>query len=46
MNKITCIDGKLHVPEHVVIPYITGDGVGSEIMPVCQTVDDESVRIA
>lgn len=46
MNKITCTDGKLHVPEHVVIPYITGDGVGSEIMPVCQAIVNESVRIA
>lgn len=29
-------DGKLMVPDNVVIPFIEGDGVGAEITPVCQ----------
>lgn len=45
MNKITCIAGKLDVPEQVAIPYITGDGVGPEIMPVCQAVVDKAISI-
>jgi isocitrate dehydrogenase len=45
MDKITCIAGKLDVPEQVAIPYITGDGVGAEIMPVCQAVVNKAVNI-
>lgn len=43
MNKITCTGGILNVPEHVVVPYIVGDGVGPEIMPVCKNVVDEAI---
>ena len=30
-NKMYMQDGKLVVPDHVVIPFIEGDGVGAEI---------------
>lgn len=43
MTKLTCTNGKLHVPNRVTIPFITGDGVGAEIMPVCQTVVNEAI---
>ncbi|MDR0349791.1 MAG: NADP-dependent isocitrate dehydrogenase [Tannerella sp.] len=46
MNKVTYTDGKLNVPAQIIVPYITGDGVGPEIMPVCRAVVDEAVRIA
>ena len=38
MDKITKQDGRLIVPDKVVIPYIEGDGVGAEITPVCQNI--------
>jgi isocitrate dehydrogenase len=37
---------KLLVPDTVTIPYIEGDGVGAEIMPVTQRVVDASVAKA
>ena len=37
-NKMYMQDGKLVVPDHVVIPFIEGDGVGAEITPVCQKI--------
>lgn len=43
MDKLTYTDGRLHVPDRVTIPFITGDGVGPEIMPVCQAVVNEAV---
>jgi len=45
MNKVTCINGILNVPEHVVVPYIVGDGVGAEIMPACMAIVDEALRL-
>ncbi|MDR2775324.1 MAG: NADP-dependent isocitrate dehydrogenase [Tannerella sp.] len=39
-------DGELIVPPHVYIPYITGDGIGSEIMPVCKDVVNAAVAKA
>ncbi|WP_102408885.1 NADP-dependent isocitrate dehydrogenase [Parabacteroides bouchesdurhonensis] len=38
MDKITKQDGRLIVPDKVIIPYIEGDGVGAEITPVCQNI--------
>lgn len=35
---LTYKEGKLIVPDEVTVPFITGDGVGAEIMPVCQQV--------
>jgi isocitrate dehydrogenase len=46
MAKLTCYNGILNVPDRVTIPYITGDGVGGEITPVCLSVVDEAVRRA
>lgn len=43
MNKITKENGNLHVPDKVVIPFIEGDGVGAEIMPVCRRIVGEAV---
>lgn len=47
MSKITkALDGTLAVPEVVTVPFITGDGVGSEITPAMQLVVDAAVRSA
>jgi isocitrate dehydrogenase len=32
-EKITCIDGKLSVPNNPIIPYIEGDGIGVDVTP-------------
>ncbi len=40
MAKIIKEGGRLVVPDNPTIPFITGDGVGAEITPVCrETVD-------
>lgn len=39
-------EGKLMVPDTVTVPYITGDGVGIEIMPVCQAVVNAALQKA
>ena len=36
----------LKVPNDITVPFITGDGIGKEIMPVCQAVVDAAVRQA
>lgn len=43
MSKITKSAGVLSVPDHVLIPFIEGDGVGVEITPVCQAIVDGAV---
>lgn len=35
----------LNVPDNPIIPFIEGDGIGSDITPVCQKVIDEAVKI-
>jgi isocitrate dehydrogenase len=45
-HQIKVRDGQLIVPPHVQIPYITGDGVGSEIMPVCKDIVNAAVAKA
>lgn len=45
-QKITKQNGKLVVPNHVIIPFIEGDGVGGEITPVCQQIVDAAVEKA
>jgi isocitrate dehydrogenase len=30
-SKISLISGKLHVPNKPIIPFIEGDGIGSDI---------------
>ena len=37
-------DGKLLVPDTPTVPYITGDGVGSEITPAMQLIVDAAVE--
>ncbi|MDR2499132.1 MAG: NADP-dependent isocitrate dehydrogenase [Tannerellaceae bacterium] len=41
--KIRKENDMLIVPDKVTIPFIEGDGVGAEIMPVCQAVVDAAV---
>lgn len=45
-NKIEKKDGKLMVPDMPTVPFITGDGVGAEITPVCQQVVNAAVEKA
>lgn len=46
MSKVSMKDGKLFVPDQVTIPYIEGDGVGTEITPVCQQIVNAAVAKA
>lgn len=39
-------DGKLQVPNHPIVPFIEGDGIGSEIWAVAQKVFDTAVEKA
>ncbi|MDC0423064.1 NADP-dependent isocitrate dehydrogenase [Methylophilaceae bacterium] len=36
----------LEIPNNPIIPFITGDGIGSDITPVMQEVIDESIKKA
>ncbi|WP_163533054.1 isocitrate dehydrogenase (NADP(+)) [Helicobacter suis] len=45
-EAITLKEGKLHVPNHPIIPFIEGDGIGVDITPVMQKVVDASVQKA
>lgn len=46
MSKVYMKEGQLVVPEHVTVPFIEGDGVGSEITPVCQRIVNAAVTLA
>lgn len=46
MAKITCVGGKLVVPDNPTILYIEGDGVGSEITPAMIRVVNAAVASA
>ena len=39
-------DGKLIVPNNPIIPYISGDGIGPEIMAAMKIVVDAAVKKA
>jgi isocitrate dehydrogenase len=39
-------DLSLHVPDHPIIPFIEGDGIGIDITPVMQRVVDRAVKEA
>ncbi len=39
-------DNSLHVPDRPIIPFIEGDGIGSDITPVMQAVVDAAVSKA
>jgi isocitrate dehydrogenase len=46
-QKITVTeDRKLNVPDHPIIPYITGDGIGADITPVMIKVVNAAVDLA
>jgi len=45
-GKITIANGKLHVPENPVIPFIRGDGTGPDIWAASQRVFDAAVQKA
>jgi isocitrate dehydrogenase len=45
-EKISIVEGALNVPLRPIIPFITGDGVGSEITPVMQSVVNAAVSKA
>lgn len=45
-NKITIKNGKLTVPNHPIIPFIEGDGVGAEIWAAAKTIFDSAVEKA
>jgi len=45
-EKITMAEGKLNVPDHPIIPYIEGDGVGIDSSPVMIEVVDAAVEKA
>ncbi len=45
-EEITIKGGKLHVPNHPIIPFIEGDGIGSDITPAMIKVVDSAVQKA
>ncbi|MFC4263817.1 NADP-dependent isocitrate dehydrogenase [Ferruginibacter yonginensis] len=46
-EKITMgADGKLLVPDHVIVPFIEGDGIGPDIWKVAQQVFDAAIAKA
>ena len=45
-DKITMTDGTLHVPNHPILPYIEGDGIGPDIWHAAQHVFDGAVQKA
>jgi isocitrate dehydrogenase len=45
-NKITISNGKLQVPDHPIIPFIEGDGIGPDVWRASQRVMDAAVAKA
>lgn len=45
-QTITFSQGKLHVPDHPIIPYVEGDGIGSDIWRATVRVLDAAVEKA
>ncbi len=45
-EKITMDNGKLNVPDHPIIPFIEGDGIGPDIWAASQRVLDAAVEKA
>lgn len=45
-EKILAKNGVLHVPDHPIIPFIEGDGIGVDITPVMRKVVDAAVNKA
>jgi isocitrate dehydrogenase len=45
-EKITYSDGKLHVPDHPIVAFIEGDGIGPDIMRASLRIWDAAVEKA
>ena len=45
-DKVIVSDGKVKVPSNPIIPFIEGDGIGTDITPAMIAVVDESVKKA
>lgn len=45
-EKIQVVDGKLATPNHPIIPFIEGDGIGPDIWKASQRVFDAAVKKA
>jgi isocitrate dehydrogenase len=45
-QSIQIKDGRWHTPNHPIVLFIEGDGIGSDITPVMQEVCDRAVAIA
>lgn len=45
-EKISMQNGLLHVPDHPIIPFIEGDGIGIDIWPASQRIIDAAVEKA
>ena len=45
-EKITIQEGKLHVPDHPIIPFVEGDGTGRDIWRASVRVLDAAVQKA
>src|SRR4030066_1628953 len=45
-EKITIQDGKLNVPDHPILPFVEGDGIGRDIWRASQRVFDAAVEHA
>ncbi len=45
-EKITFVKGDMQVPEHPIIPFIEGDGIGPDIWAAAVRVFDAAVQIA
>ena len=45
-KKITVENGKLNIPDEPIIPFIEGDGIGSDITKAMITVVDAAVSKA
>ena len=42
-HRIGATDGRLDVPDRPIIPYILGDGIGSDVTPAMRTMVDAAV---
>ena len=45
-EKVTITDGKLHVPNNPIIPYMDGDGIGPDIVSATRPTVDAAVEKA
>lgn len=45
-DKISIINGQLKVPNHVIIPFIEGDGIGKDITKPAQNIIDAAIEAA